>query len=288
MNHISLPDGRVLEYVVEGPDTGLPLVYHHGTPGSAEPLAPLSRAAAKHGLRLIVATRAGYGPSTAHPGRTVGDVAADTAALLDALGAGTFVTAGHSGGGPHALACAALLPERCLGAATIAGVAPYGKPDLDFLDGMAPENVTEFGAALTGPEELSAFLVPEAAGLARVRPEEIVAAMGELVTDVDRAALTGENLDHLVRTFHHALAAGIAGWRDDDLAFVRDWGFSPGDIRVPVTVWQGARDAMVPPAHGRWLGAHIPGATLRFEPAEGHLSLWNHLDDILAGLLPQP
>ena len=136
---INLPDGRHLEVLVEGPADGLPVVCHYGTPSGAVPYQALFDAAARHGLRAVVCSRPGYGDSTPRPGRSVADVAGDVAAVLDALGADRFVTYGTSGGGPHALACAALLPDRCLAAVSVAGVAPYRAEGLDWLAGMGPE-----------------------------------------------------------------------------------------------------------------------------------------------------
>jgi pimeloyl-ACP methyl ester carboxylesterase len=172
------------------------------------------------------------------------DVAQDTAAVLDDLGADSFVTAGWSGGGPHALACAAALPGRCLAAASIAGVAPY----------------------------------PAA----------------------DQAVLTGEYADHIAACLRAALSSGIAGWRDDDLAFVTDWGFSldpavNGEPPLRAAIWQGDQDRMVPFAHGQWLAAAIPGARVHLMPGDGHLSMTvsafdRILDDLLdlAGLSRRP
>jgi len=280
-----LADGRSVEYVVGGPADGLPLVLHHGTPSAALLFEPLVAAAAAGGMRTVMHARPGYAGSSPRPGRTVADVAADVAALLDALGADRFVTLGWSGGGPHALATAALLPERCRGAATLAGVAPYAAEGLDWLAGMGAENLTEFGAALAGTAELTAYLEQEAAGLASVGPDEVAAALGDLVSDVDVAALTGEFAAYLAESFRGSVSTGIAGWRDDDLAFVADWGFALDDLRVPVTIWQGDQDRMVPFEHGRWLAAHVPGARVRLEPGEGHLSLiLNRLDAILDDL----
>src|SRR5213083_1680329 len=155
---VDLPDGRCLEFVAGGPESGTPLVVHHGTPSAAVLFGPMVDAAARRGLRTVVYSRPGYGGSTARHGRAVADAAADTAAVVDALGADRFVTVGWSGGGPHALACAALLPDRCAAAATLAGVGPFGADDLDFLAGMGAENVAEFGAALKGEEALRLWM----------------------------------------------------------------------------------------------------------------------------------
>jgi len=206
--------------------------------------------------------------------------------VLDRLGSDRFVTLGWSGGGPHALACAALLPERCAAAATLAGTAPYDADGLDWFAGMGPENVEEFGAAVAGPDTLTAYLNRESAGLATVTGGEVAAALGGLVSPVDVDALTGAFADSLAAAFRAAVSTGIAGWRDDDLAFVRPWGFDLSTIGVPVAVWQGGEDRMVPPSHGAWLAAHVPGARAYLNPDAGHVSLVNAaapiLDDLLA------
>ncbi len=215
----------------------------------------------------------------------MGDAAQDVAAILDHLDADRFVTAGWSGGGPHALACAAMLPDRCLAAATIAGVAPYSAKGLDWLAGMAPENVTEFEAARAGEAELTAQVSEAAATMSKVTGADIAAAFGGLVTAPDVAVLTGEFAGYMARATRAAVASGIAGWRDDNLAFVNDWGFAVADIHLPVTVWQGDQDAMVPLAHGQWLVANIDGAQACLLPGEGHLSLiTSRIEQIMADL----
>ena len=284
MEHLTLPDGRVLEYLVEGPATAIPLILHQGTPSGTVRYAPLVDAALAGGFRFVQASRPGYATSTPQPGRRVSDVAADTAALMDALNAPAFVTVGWSGGGPHALACAALLPGRCRAAATIASVAPYDAKGLDWLSGMGEENVQEFGAALAGAEALEAFLTPAAAGLGDVKPADLAASLGDLISEVDRRALAGGLADHLSASFRAAVSTGIAGWRDDDLAFVTDWGFRPEDIPAPVSLWQGDQDRMVPFAHGAWLAEHLPTAEAHLVPGEGHLSLIANFTTIVSDL----
>jgi pimeloyl-ACP methyl ester carboxylesterase len=150
---------------------------------------------------------------------------------------------------------------------------------------MGEENVAEFAAARAGPQELTAFLEPAAAGLAGVTGAQVAAALGGLVSEVDKAALTGEFAEALAESFRRAVSSGIAGWRDDDLAFVRPWGFRLSDITVPVSVWQGGQDRMVPSTHGRWLAEHLPGARAHLYDDEGHLSLVHQFDRILDDLL---
>ena len=284
---ITLGDGRAVEVLTEGPPDGLALVIHHGTPGGGLVThPPKSEAELARGLRTVHFARPGYGESTPQPGRRVADVARDVAEILDALGAGTFITWGASGGGPHALACAALLPGRCLAAATIAGVAPSDAEGLDWVAGMGPENIEEFGAAQRGPADLTALLDKEAAGLGTVTGADIIEGLGGLIGDADKAVLIGEYADYQAAALQGALRAGVAGWRDDDIAFVTNWGFSLDGLPAPVAIWQGDDDRMVPFGHGQWLAARIPGAQPHLLPGEGHLSLAEHhygeiLDDLL-------
>jgi pimeloyl-ACP methyl ester carboxylesterase len=280
-------EGRALEALVGGPDDALPLVFHTGTPSGLVWSAQLAEAAAARGLRTVLYARPGYGGSTPQPGRLVADAAADVEKILERIGADEFVTAGWSGGGPHALACAALLPVRCLAAATIAGVAPYDSPGLDWLAGMAEENHEEFGAALAGEADLTTFLDGAAGSLREIGAAEVADGLGGLVSEVDKAALTGEFADYLAAGLRAAVTPGIDGWRDDDLAFTRDWGLSLDALghATPVAIWQGDQDRMVPETHGAWLAANIPLARARFRPGEGHLSLINRLGEILDDLM---
>jgi pimeloyl-ACP methyl ester carboxylesterase len=283
---VAATGGRRLEALIWGPEKGLPLVFHNGTPSGLVAFEPMVAAATARGLRPIFYARPGYGTSTPDPGRQVADAASDVAAVLDAIGAEQFVTAGWSGGGPHTLACAALLPGRCRAAATIGGVAPYQAEGLDWLAGMADENVAEFGAALAGPAELEAFLTAAAAELRDITADQVADGLGGLVSDVDKSVVTGEFATYLAATFSAAVRPGTIGWRDDDLAFIRDWGFPLGG-QAPVTIWQGDQDMMVPFAHGQWLAANVPGARARLIPGAGHLSLavtdfGNILDDLVA------
>ena len=202
------------------------------------------------------------------------------------MAADEFVTIGWPGGGPHALACAARLPDRCVGAVTLAGVAPFAAAGLDWMAGMGPENVEEFNLALKGEAALIPWLEQEAKVPGEVKGPDVAAALVGLISDVDQAALTGEFAEFLATVFRRAVSSGIAGWRDDDLAFVRDWRFVLAQIEVPLAVWQGEQDRMVPFTHGQWLAEHIPNARVRLYPDEGHLSLAvNALDRIVNDLV---
>jgi pimeloyl-ACP methyl ester carboxylesterase len=193
--------------------------------------------------------------------------------VLDAVGASTAVTIGWSGGGPHALACAALLPGRITAAALIAGVAPYPADGLDYLGGMGAENIEEFNAALHGAEALIAFKERNWPIFRVMTGGEVAAAFGDLIDEVDRGALTGEFADWQARAIREGLRQSYWGWFDDDMAFIRPWGFALEAIVVPVHVWQGRHDRMVPFAHGEWLASHIPTAVPHLLDDQGHLSL---------------
>jgi pimeloyl-ACP methyl ester carboxylesterase len=217
----------------------------------------------------------------------VADAAADVTEILDHLGADQFLTAGSSGGGPHALACAALLPGRCLAAASVAGVAPYQAAGLDWLAGMGPENIEEYSAAAAGENALAGFLAAALREVSGMTGAGVAAALGELVAAADTAVLTGDFADDLARSFRGAVREGPAGWRDDDLAFVRDWGFTVASVQVPVAIWQGGQDRMVPFSHGAWLAGQVPGARAHLLPGDGHLTLITSrfgeiLDDLAA------
>jgi pimeloyl-ACP methyl ester carboxylesterase len=269
---LSLSDGRSLDVYLDGPKTGTPLLFHAGTPCSGLPFAPFVETLAERALRYVSFSRPGYGSSTRRAGRDVVDVVEDTAAVLDAIGAERCYVIGWSGGGPHALACAARLPG-VISVATIGGVAPYRADGLDWAAGMGAENIEEFAAALAGPDELVAFMEPMAAVLRAVTPDEVANAFGDLIDEVDRSALTGAFAAWSAEVFHEALRVGNWGWFDDDMAFMRPWGFALDEIRVPTFIWQGAHDRMVPYAHGEWLAASIPGARPRLFAEHGHLSL---------------
>ena len=286
VRELTLADGGTLQYFVddEAPADAALLVYHHGTPAAGplddELLVP-ARAA---GLRIVELVRPGYGGSTRRAGRSIADVVPLVQELTDHLGHDRFVSLGWSGGGPHVLATAARMPERCAAALCLAGVAPFEAQGLDYLAGMGEDNIAEFGAAIEGPEPLEAFLAEAAAGLAAVTGPEVNEAMSSLLPAVDKAHLTGAAAEHLAAELRWSVSTGIWGWFDDDVAFVRPWGFDLADIRVPVLVWQGSDDLMVPYAHGQWLAANVPTAEPTLAQGEGHLSLVDRIGDGLATL----
>jgi len=269
---VTLRDGRTLHVYDSGGD-GHVVVEHHGTPGSGVTYAPDLELARERGLRVVSYDRAGYGASTPKPGRSVADVAADIEDVADELGIDRFVTLGGSGGCPHSFALGALLSGRCVAAAAIASPAPWGAENLDWLAGQGEQNVQEWEAALAGPEALEELLEPMAAELHEASPEDIRHVLETLLPPVDKAVLSGDRAAHAKRNMDVGLANGVAGWRDDDLAFTRPWGFELAAISVPTLLWQGVQDRMVPAAHGRWLAERIPGVEAHISEEDGHLSI---------------
>ncbi len=272
---VRLGPDRVLEVLRGGADRGPVVLAHHGTPSTATFWSDWSDAFGAAGMRLLAYSRPGYGSSTRVEQRTVADAAADSVALLDALGIGTVVSLGYSGGGPHALAVGALTPQRCRGVVVVAGVGPCRDPE-QFLAGMGEENVAEFGAALSGRASLEQWMADEGAPMLTATAEQISAALGDLLDDTDRDVLAGGWADRLAAEFHRVAATGTAGWVDDDLAFTRPWGFEPEQVTVPVTVWHAGRDRMAPVGHSRALAAELPDATYHEVPELGHLALLRH------------
>jgi pimeloyl-ACP methyl ester carboxylesterase len=267
-------DGRTLAYEQIGAADGVPVFVLHGTPGSRlSGQHPDPARVSQAGLRVITYDRPGYGRSTRHPGRSVVDCVADVAAIADELGIERFFVTGGSGGGPHALAVAARLPDRVIRAESNVGAAPYDAPGLDFFAGMDPKNVKEMSWALEGEETLAPELEREAQTALAQLDEDPTALLSEFdLSEADRAVLTQEIVRrHMRESFREAVANGVWGWVDDDLAFMKPWGFDVEEIRVPVQVRYGAGDVLVPAAHGAWLAAHVADAVVVDEGA-GHLS----------------
>jgi len=279
---IHLADGRTLHAydtraggIASSQDTsGSPIAvfWHHGSPNIGSPPDPLFAAAEANGLRWVSYDRPGYGGSSPHDGRTVASAAADVAAVADALGIGRFAVLGHSGGGPHALACAALLPERVIAAVSVSAPAPLDAEGLDWFAGWSPGIAAENRAAAGGRAALEAHW-------AGAEPED----MGAFFTDADRAAL-GDGWSWLAGVAGQAMEQGNEGFLEDTLASVRPWGFRPDAIGVPVLIMHGAKDKMVPCGHGEWLAARCPAAELRIVPDAGHITVLDSAPEALTWL----
>jgi pimeloyl-ACP methyl ester carboxylesterase len=280
------PGGRALRVLEAGDPAGAPVVVHHGTPGSRRFRERWVEDARARGIRLIGFDRAGYGGSDRNPGRSVADVAADVEAICDALGLDRILTHGSSGGGPHALACAALLGDRVAAAATLCSVGPFDAGELDFLAGMGEDNVVELGAAVEGEGALAPLLERYSEGVLSVEPEELAGELVSILSPPDVAVVNDGLATELLASVHEGIGATRVGWLDDDLAFVRSWGFELSSIAVPVVLWQGRQDLMVPAAHGEWLADHVPGVEAHLSDEDGHLSIeQRRIGDVHAWLL---
>jgi pimeloyl-ACP methyl ester carboxylesterase len=270
------PDGRTLAFAVWGDPEGFPILGLHGTPGCRLGRWPREELYAELGVCLVTHDRAGYGRSDRNHGRRVVDEVADVRALADELGFDQFGAMGGSGGGPHVLACAALLPDRVVRAICEVGVAPFGAPGLerdDWFAGMDPENVKEFGWALAGEEVLTPELQAYQQKMedrVRVDPSTILDDFN--ISDSDRAELARPEIAELIRdsTLEWAVN-GVGGWVDDNLAFLQPWGYDVADISIPVLVRYGLTDVLCPPAHGEWLAANVPGCVVKINEGAGHM-----------------
>lgn len=272
-HRFTLRDGRTFAVAEWGDPMGIPCFMIHGTPGGRigwwveDPTIY-----ARFGIRRFTVDRPGYGESTRQPGRTVADFVPDMVAVADALGLRRFVVTGGSGGGPHALALAAMLPDRVIRCMPSVSVAPYDVEGLDWLAGMIEGNVVEFNAALEGEEASRRLLT----GLR----EQVVSRMtaGRLDWLGDDYELSDADVAQMRKHFDvdrahllDGLAPGVDGWIDDNLAFTKPWGFDVTDIQVPVVLTYGRTDVLVPAAHGDWLLAHIPDAEAWVDEEAGHL-----------------
>ncbi len=281
---VTLPDGRRLEFLRAPHDRrrrgGTALVVHAGTPNAAAGWSRLTAAAERNGLDLIAYSRPGYGQSDSHPGRRIADAARDTAALLDALGIDEFVSLGISGGGPHVLACAALLPGRCRAIADVCGLAP-GFRALHLGEGMSETNSVWFDAAERGIEALAPFGAMQMAAMGSLSVATMTQLAQSTMPPVDAAACTGDLAQMLTTMLRRAFETGPHGYLEDSLAFVAAPGFNVADIRCPTSVWHGALDVNVPQSHSRWLLSQLPHARAHLFEQHGHLSLLNEVDDIV-------
>jgi pimeloyl-ACP methyl ester carboxylesterase len=267
---VPLDDGRLLRVHDGGlgesgthdgaaPSDAFTILWHTGSPQTGALLDPLLAAASDRGIRLLSYGRPSYGGSTTLPDRDVASAASDVAQLADALGLKRFAVMGHSGGGPHALACAALLPDRISGVVALASIAPFGADGIDdWFGGMASDGES-LRAAANGRE-------------ARERYEETAVFDATSFIDRDYVLLDGD-WESLGADAGRASSEGPEGLIADDLSFVKPWGFEVSRIAAPVLIVQGGLDRIIPPSHGDWLMRHIPNAEFWFRPQDGHLSI---------------
>ncbi len=258
-------DGRELWVLDRGDPDGHPVVAQHGTPSCRLSSIGTDEDRRKLGIRLVTYDRPGCGRSSPRPGRSVADAAEDVSTIADALGLGRFPICGWSGGGPHALACAALLSDRVTRVLTIGSVAPGDDPAFDFVLGMPEASVIEFRAAMAGRNALAAVVEPH------LDDDDVLGDWLDALPLSDRTVLGRPGTAALEeQIWHESCRNGSGGWLDDDLAFVTPWGFSLDSISLPVWLWHGVDDVIVPTAHARYLVEHIPQARLELVPGAGH------------------
>jgi pimeloyl-ACP methyl ester carboxylesterase len=282
---IDTPDARALQVATLGEASGHTVLFHHGTPGSANFVKMLAPLVEDGSLFVVTTSRAGYGKSSRLEGRDVASVVSDARAALDALGRSQYVAVGWSGGGPHALACAALDAPRCRAAWSLAGVVPTNL-DFDWTEGMGPENVEEFALAREGGPQYEARIAMYGDAFAAATKDDVVELFGGLLSEPDKAALEPvARREDFAASMHQGFEFGWRGFYDDDQAMMKEWGFDPTTISVPVAVWFGDDDLMVPRTHGEWLARNLATASRHFFEGEGHVSLvTSHLDELSAAI----
>lgn len=263
--NVRTPDGRNLAVEDGGDPSGRPVLVHHGTPSSrrAAFYPPWVQDAAERGLRLISFDRPGYGESSGHPGRTVAGSVADVRTICAELGIDRLATWGYSGGGPYALACAALLPDLVTAAVSLAGLAPFDAEGLDWFAGKHPDDVEDTRLYLT--DEVSAWR-----RLDQYRREFLLVSTGQLTA---AESLQGGYHQFMFSCAKGGLTAGGQGWWEDNNNQLRPWRFDLADITVPVLLMHGRQDILVPAGHSEWLAKHIPGVETRWFETDGHATL---------------
>lgn len=244
----------------------------HGTPGSRLGTRPGDAELVELGVDLVTYDRPGYGLSDPQPGRGVADAADDVRAIADHIGVEHFAVLGRSGGGPHALACAALLPDRVTRVASLVGLAPYDARGLDWMAGMADLNREHYGAALQGAGRLTELLYPRVVAM-RADPDHLMRLIEAAATPEDVARLRDPSSRlAFAASMREAVDRNLDGWVADSLAFTRPWGFDPRWIRTPTLLWHGASDVFSPVTHSRWLATRIRGSLLQVSETSSHLT----------------
>jgi len=282
---VHTPDGRTLAIEEAGDPGGSPVLVHNGTPNSRHLYGPNVRDAAGRGVRLIGYDRPGYGGSSPQPGRTVADCAADVRAICAELGIDRLTMWGISGGGPHVLACAAMLPDLVIAAASLASPAPFGADGLDYFADMGQDNIDDTRLQLADEAAARAKTDQDREEILATLPEDAARGLESLLTPTDAAVLRGEMAEYLVSSMQDGLAPGSQGWWDDNRCLVSPWGFDLAAIAIPVLLLHGRQDKFVPFGHGQWLAAHIPGVQARLLDGDGHLTLMqNRIPEVHAWL----
>jgi pimeloyl-ACP methyl ester carboxylesterase len=277
MDHVvDTTNGRHLAVEEGGDPNGIPVLVHNGTPNSRLLYKHHVADAAARGIRLISYDRPGYGGSSPAPGRTVADCADDIRAICAALKIDRLLTWGVSGGGPHVLASAALMPDLVVAAASVASLAPYGAEGLDYYQGMGQLNADDIRLYFRDKAAARAKVDIDRAEMLAATPDEVAAMLASLLSGPDAAVLSGDLAEYLEMSTQSGLEPGGEGWWEDGSAHLEPWGFDLDAIAVPVLLLHGEQDQFVPFGHGVWLAAHIPGVEARLTADDGHLTLSEH------------
>jgi pimeloyl-ACP methyl ester carboxylesterase len=287
MEHvIETADGHKLAVTDGGDPDGVPCLVHQGTPNSRLQYAPDVAVAREHGIRMITYDRPGYGLSTEQPGRTIADCAKDVRAICAGLGIDRVLSWGVSGGGPHVLACAALLPDLIPAAASLASPAPWGAEHLDWFEGMGELNVDDYKLLFRDRDAARAKLENDRVEMLAASADQVQELIKTLVSATDAAVFTPQLAQYFVDSALAGLAPGGEGWFEDGIADIEPWGFDLSDITIPVLLLHGQQDRFVPFGHGVWLAAHIPGVEARLTEDDGHITLTvHHLGEVYDWLL---
>ncbi len=285
-HQVDTADGRRLHVLERGVPNGRPVLVHNGTPNSRLMYEPSVLLAERQGIRMICYDRPGYGGSDRDPGRSVANCVKDVRAIADALEIDRLAVWGISGGGPHALACAALLPDLVPAVGVLASIAPWNAEGLEYFERMGRENVEDIELTLKDRTAGRANCEQRRREALAARPETIYETFESLLSPVDRRALTPALTEYLYEATQLGLAPGADGWWDDLVALLEPWGFELERIRTPVLLLHGRQDRFVPFTHGEWLARHIPGVEARLLDEDGHLTLIeNHLEGVHEWLL---
>lgn len=277
------PDGRGLQVESTGDPTGRTLFFFNGTPTSRKIFHEMADEANSRGAHLICYDRPGYGGSTPHPGRTVADSALDVSVIAKHFEVDRMAVWGISGGGPHVIAAAVLLPELVCAAATFASLAPFASSNFDYFEGMPEKKRSQRGLYFSDPVGFQSHL--------RESREEIMNASDDYLAAKLHAMPAETRVSRSFYRFSYetmriALENGIEGYWEDYQAFFSDWGFDFSYNAVPIQLWHGRGDLDIPFPHSQWLSRAIPQSELHITQTDGHFSiLENHRVEVMEWLL---
>lgn len=278
---LNLSDGRSLGYAEYGPADGDPLVFCHGTPGSRYTRHPDTALLEEHGVRQVTLERPGYGRSTYQPGRELLDWPHDVREAADALGFDQFAVAGFSGGGPHALVCAARLPERVTSAVVINGIGPVHPPGA--TDGLTLKNRLQL--RLVGLPLVPKLMFWPLARKIRTDTDAAIDTFGDTFADVDAQVLRRPDVRAMFhQDFSAAVEQGTRGYARDARILTHPWGFDLAEVPVPVDLWHGELDENVPIPMARFVADELPSCTHHIYSSEGHLLMFDYVQEMLSAL----